>query len=73
MLGFTSPGRGRPEPCASAQPRQEELVADVSLCANPWLLASGAFYRPSATSRRKPRVWQDLEALPSQAWATWMC
>ena len=34
MLGFTSPGRGRPAPSASAQPRQEELVADVSLCAS---------------------------------------
>lgn len=45
LLGFTSPGRGRPAPRASAQPRQEELVADVSLCANPWLLASGASTR----------------------------
>lgn len=42
LLGFTSPGRGRPAPCTSAQPGQEELVADVSLCANPWLLASGS-------------------------------
>lgn len=63
LLGFTSPGRGRPGPCASAQPGQEELVADVSLCANPWLLASGAFYPPSATSRRKPRAWQGPETL----------
>lgn len=46
--GFHKPGQGQAWatrlPCG---PRQEELVADVSPCANLWLLASGAFYPPA--------------------------
>lgn len=51
--GFHKPGQGQARATGLPRgPRQEELAADVSPCANLWLLASGAFHPPACQGGR---------------------
>lgn len=73
--GFHKPGQGQARATGLPHgPRQEELAADVSPCANLWLLASGAFY-PPACLLRTPGAWQGPEApmpgLGLCGWTDW--